>query len=427
MFYFVNIILALFGVIIYSLSWEYEINMARCRVKRELKPMRKKWINRWARLAAIIGTVAMYVTALPCHATGAGEATVKFGVILPMTGSLAILGQNESQVLRASEKVINNARADKRKVELVIEDAAGDPKKAATIANLFATKNIPIVISSTTSLSAPVVPINEQNGRLSVVHSMTESLLKDTKLAVRIYPGIQDEVQTIGEWLSKPSLKVSIFVLRMDAEWSMKWVDSFRKSWPKIQLIDEIYGMQNPNVRNALAKIESVQATHILLLGFGQEYPVILRQIKEAGITLPILGNIAFSYAGTRQKVDQAEDRALLRGCVFPFVDIDTQAPEFIRLREVLQSSYRMDILHEPGALYYYDTLKMLLEAIDNVGLDPAALRQYILDKEKTYHGITGLIEMNPDGNSSIRLKMAHYGDDATIQFLADDEKKRSE
>ena len=344
---------------------------------------------------------------------------VGIGVILPMTGALAVLGQNEARLLQVTEDVLNEGRPVSRRIRFLIEDAAFDAKKAATIANLFSSKGLPVVMVSTTPLAAPVVPIAEQGGQLTIIHSMTEALLKDTQLALRIYPGIQDEVSAIGSWLKKQPGEPSVYALRLDSEWSAKWVEKFRQEYPAISLRDEPYTLQQINVRDTLAKVKVAKSTHLLLLGYGQEYPSLLRQIKEAGIDVPILGNIGFAYAGTVEAAAKTQSKDLLSGCIFPFLALDRESADFMALDVAYQERFGSDVLQEPGALYFFDTAKLLVNAMNDVGVDPAKIRSHILARQNPYHGITGKITFSPDGNASIALSMARYGENGQIEFLS--------
>lgn len=376
----------------------------------------KKTPTLWIAVVA----AAVLASALVLHAfrPKPEDASITIGVILPMTGPLAALGQNEAKLLQATALVLNQGRADSQKVTFKIEDAALDAKRAATIANLFASQKISIVMGSTTPLAAPVLPITEESGQLMIVHSMTEALLDNTRLALRIYPGIQDEVRTIGKWLSAQPGRHLVYALRLDSEWSAKWVADFRLHFPSIGLDDETYTLQDINVRDALAKAADKKPTHLLLLGYGQEYPSILRQVKEARLDVPILGNIGFAYAGTVGASQKATSQDLLQGCLFPFLDLNESSEEYTALAVIYRQEFNADPLQEPTALYFFDTTRMVLKAIDAVGPNPEAIRSHILTQQNPYSGVTGKIRFTPDGNSSVDLTMAKYDSGASIRFL---------
>lgn len=373
-------------------------------------------------MAWIFGLIIVIVVfagvVLQQNKQGNQEEEFNVGVILPLTGNLAILGENEFRLLKTAEAVINESRKGKTKIHLMVEDAAFNPTKAATVANLFMSKEIPVVMVSTTPLAAPVVPIVEQKGGLTVVHSMTNALLNNTRTALRIYPSIKDEIDTIGHWLRSLPQTASIFALRLDTEWSLRWVEEFRKEYPELPLFDETYSLQQLNIRNILPKIAEQKPTHILLLGYGQEYPMLLKQIREHELQLPIIGNIGFAYAGTRKSAEGANSMDLLTGCVFPFLNIDYHNSDFVRLQKSYSQTHGQDVLSEPGALYFYDTLALIAHAIDEVGTEPGAIRTHILSKQNPYYGITGKISFMSNGDTSVELNMARYGTDGKIEFL---------
>ncbi len=364
-------------------------------------------------LIVIVGFVV--VPQMRKSAINVQTKTITVGVILPLTGNLSVLGQNEASLLRASIEVINKYRIDRPPLELRIEDAASDAKKAATVANLFAAQKMPIVMASTTPLAGPIIPICEQNEQVVVIHSMTESLLENTHFAMRIYPGIGDEVRAISGWLETLPEKSSLFALRLDTEWSAKWIEIFSSTVSSVSMHDETYTMADPNIRNALAKLRDSRATHILLLGYGQEYPTLLKQIREAGITLPVIGNIGFVYAGTRESAMKMGDLNLLAGCVFPSLGCDTNSPNYRALQAVYDREGKGSIMEEPGALYFFDSLLLLANAIDDVGVTPDRIRNQIFAKQNPFRGITGQITFSEDGNCRTHLSMAQYDGNGQI------------
>ena len=350
-----------------------------------------------------------------------GENVIKIGAILPLTGSLSSLGEKENRMLIFSEKIINDKKIIKAKIELDIQDAQFKPALSATIAHKFVGLNIKYVISSTTPLSAAAIPIFEQNGVVTFVHSMTNSLLINTRLALRIYPSIYDEIACISKWLKGTKKKnIKIFVLRLKSEWSALWVDKFKENNQEIKIMGDEYVLNNLDVKNVLSKAKIFNPDYILLLGYGNEYPSLLKQIIESKLNAKIIGNIGFAYSGTIESAKSMNNLNILKGSYFPFMKINMNSAYFKTLNELYESQYQTSILDEPGALYLYDTLMLLVKSIKAVGNKPTKIRNYLVNDIKTYTGITGNINFLENGDVQIPLVMAKYTEGGKIEIIGE-------
>jgi len=344
---------------------------------------------------------------------------IKIGAILPLTGNLSSLGEKERRMLKFSEKVINDKNIIDHNIKIEIQDAQFKPALAANIANKFVTNNIKYVTSSTTPLSSAVTPIFEKNNIITFIHSMTNSLLVNTKLAMRIYPSIYDEIECISQWLIDNNKENAVvFSLRLKSEWSTLWIDNFKRKNPKIEIQNEEYELNNLDIKNILSKVKTFNPEYILLLGYGNEYPTLLKQIAEMRIEAKIIGNIGFAYSGTRESAEAMKNLDILKGSYFPFMRINMNSDIFINLNKLYKSQYNNSILEEPGALYFYDTLMLLVNTINEVGNEPTKIRNYIINEIKSYNGVTGRINFLQNGDVTVPLVMAEYVEGGKIKII---------
>lgn len=344
------------------------------------------------------------------------EDVIKIGAVLPLTGNLSSLGEKENRMLKFIEYYINKNKISSRLV-IDVQDAKGDPKLATSIAQKFVADNVNYIIVSTTPLSAAALTVLEKNKKTTIIHSMTNSLLNNTELAVRIYPSIFDEIECINNFLKNKSLS-RIFFLRVKGEFSELWVQNFRASNPEIIINDEEYSLTNLDLKNVVPKIKSFKPQYIIMLGYGSEYPQLLKQFKEFKITIPVISNIGFAYSGNRESAEKMKNLSLLENIVFPLMKIDKNDKLFMRLDSLYFDMYNKSIMEEPGALYYYDTIILLIKYLSEELQNQNSFRNYLANKIKKYNGLTGEIEFLANGDTKMKLMAAYLLNGTEIEFL---------
>lgn len=345
------------------------------------------------------------------------DNVLKIGAILPLTGNLASLGEKENRMLKFIETYVNGKKLFPKKLIIDVQDAKGDAKISATIAQKFVTQNIDYTIVSTTPLSAAVVPILERNKKVTIIHSMTNSLLNNTELAVRIYPSINDEVDCISLWLSD-KLPDKIYFLRVKGEFSELWVKIFRDKNTSIISQDEEYTLTNLDLKNIAPKIKRFNPEYIILLGYGSEYPQLLKQLKEYKITSKILSNIGFAYSGNKEAAEKMNNLSLLQNVIFPFMQINKNDKLFQELDSLYYQKYGREFFEEPGALYYYDTVMLLLKYMSFKSNNTIGFRKFLAEEVRQYKGLTGEIVFNKNGDVKISLAPAYISKEMQIEYI---------
>src|SRR5262249_48064785 len=75
--------------------------------------------------------LALFALGFACVTPAAAQGPLKIGALGPLTGAAAVIGGGEVNGIKLRLQQINNEIAG-RKVELIVEDAAGDPATGLT-------------------------------------------------------------------------------------------------------------------------------------------------------------------------------------------------------------------------------------------------------------------------------------------------------
>ncbi len=143
-----------------------------------------------------------------------------------------------------------------------------------------------------------------------------------------------------------------------------------------------------------IARIKSTNPEAIFINPQGDAGATIIKQIKEAGITVPLYGTNVLSSA----EVIQTAGDAIEGLTFFDNPELDHSDPKAVEFLEEYERRYgHLSIEYYTGAAY--DNVYILAEAVAAVGSeDTDAIRKYLDDLEG-YDGVTGKHEFDENGD----------------------------
>jgi branched-chain amino acid transport system substrate-binding protein len=257
----------------------------------------------WGRRFVAAFALAAVWAAIPFGGTAAPDP-VEVNVVLPLTGSVALLGQSSQTSLSILEKSVNaSGGIAGRPLKLVISDDQSNPQLAVQIVSRLIATKVPVVLGPNLSANCNAVT----------------PLLKDGPVSLCFSPGIQ---LTEGSYVFSPapsSLDLAIATARY----------AKRRGWKKMAFIFptdstgtdgekvvtqtfaapefrdvgiadiEHFAPTDLSVAAQLAKIKSAQPDALFVWGSGTPAVTAIRDIQDAGLAIPIL--TAYSQASPAQ------------------------------------------------------------------------------------------------------------------------------
>jgi branched-chain amino acid transport system substrate-binding protein len=260
-------------------------------------------------LGVIVGLV-IFLGFLGCNGNNSqinnNEKAIKIGVILPLTGRLAQMGEVERNAMLLAEADVNK---DKKKIELIFEDGKGQPNEAITSARkLIDIDKVDLILTSTTGASLAVEPITTERKMNLVTFCMDPDVAKKSDYVIRYYQGINEESNGIlGYFDRNPNVnKVGILYGRIPV-WE-KAVNDIYTPYFENKKIDvvyrESYDIGETNFKNTILKLKSSGANQLILLGYGFEYENIFKSLIDEGLlgNIQIIGGWGFLYTGLKKE-----------------------------------------------------------------------------------------------------------------------------
>ncbi|MCF8495899.1 MAG: ABC transporter substrate-binding protein [Alphaproteobacteria bacterium] len=244
-------------------------------------------------IAACVLALSLFVS--PAFAQE--KPVVKIGASVPLTGSNAHIGEG---IKNALDLALASLPADtKYTYKIMMEDDGLEAKKAASAANkLISVDKADAVISVSSGTGNVVSPIAEQNKIVHFGIASAASVAEGT-YNFNHWTAPEEEARAMAAELQKRGFK-KVAALFMNQQGVLAIRDSFKThlEGTGIELTtDEVINPGEKDFRSAIAKAKSTNPDIYLVIFFTPELEILVKQIREAGITTPVTSIEAFSLS----------------------------------------------------------------------------------------------------------------------------------
>ena len=158
---------------------------------------------------------------------------------------------------------------------------------------------------------------------------------------------------------------------------------------------DEAYLAKDTDFKATLTKIKASNPDVIFVPGYYQEVGMIVKQAREIGITVPILGADGWDSA----KLPEIAGAEALNNTFFSnHYSPDDNSPEIKNFVEAYKAEYGQ--VPDAFAALSYDATMMIIEAIKRAGVEDSVKVKDELAKTKEYQGVSGSITLDEKHNA---------------------------
>ncbi len=341
--------------------------------------------NSMGALLAVV-TVVFLVTA-PALA----QETIKIGFFAPITGPAAADGASAQHAVELGVKELNAAGGIKgKKVELIVYDDRFSPQEAVAIANKLIEKDqvAGVVSGSYSGPTRVTAPIFAKAGVPMVAgYAVHPDVTKAGESNFR--NGFLGEVEggAAGEYAVKVLKSKTPAVIYMDNDFGREISAGFIKRAQKLGaaiVARQVYKFPGEkDFRPFLTRIKEARPDLIFAAGYYNEAALIVRQAKELGITVQILGEEGFDSPKFIELAGKDAEGVIIA------TNLDRDDP-----RPVVQNflkNYKQAYNYDPDMVgaSSYDAFKILVAAIEKAGTDRKAVIKALMDT-RDYNGLTG-------------------------------------
>src|SRR5436190_7264076 len=332
------------------------------------------------------------------------EDTIKIGAPFNVTGGLSSLDAPALNGAKLKAKEINDAGGVLgKKIELVVYDTKTDPTVIASVASqLINQDKVHVALGFTDSDSVLALgPIFQQAGVPFVTPGATSPKLPDQIGDVIFLACFGDNVQAAAgaDFVKDKLAGKNVYLLRDNAaEYTVLLAKYFEEAFTHGggQIIGkDDYKTGDKTFTAQITKIKaSAQKPDVVYVSaMPDEIGLIVKQMRQAGITQPIVGGDGYDTPLLVQVGGKASDDVYFTTHAYMAAD---STPAIQKFYKDYKAAYGTDPENAFAALGY-DTVGLVADAIKRAGADdPKAIRDAIA-ATNGYAGVTGTISY-PNG-----------------------------
>jgi branched-chain amino acid transport system substrate-binding protein len=349
----------------------------------------------------VIAALAMLVLIVALPGCG-GPSVVKVGVIAEITGSMPAVGKSCQTAARLAVKKINDSGGievggKKYQIELVVEDSAAEPKKAAAAASKLIEQDgvLAIVGPNSSSNAVEAADVANKAGVLMIAPWSTnptttidEKTGKPKKTVYRACFTDYFESEALGKFVRDKLNAGTAAILYDDSTAVLKnqaqlFKKSFEANGGKVVAL-ETFKAGAADYSTQLDRIKAAAPDILFLPSYYTDVTAQVGQARAKGITATFIGSDAWSTPDLIKMAGANVEGAFL------FNHYSSESPDPLTQEFVQEYKAEYNSVPDDVAALTYDSFGLLSKALSNGGeLERAAVLEGI-GKVGEYKGATG-------------------------------------
>jgi branched-chain amino acid transport system substrate-binding protein len=331
----------------------------------------------------------------------AAREPINIGVFLPMTGSVAAFGQEEWLGIQTAHNMVNEVLG--RKIKLVLEDSKSDQTEAAAaVERLIKEHKVVGIIGGATSANALAGGSIAEKNRIPMISPSATNLLvtRDKEYVFRACfdDSFQSKAAARQARIAMGARTAAVIVDIAQADYSVGlgnlFLEAFREMGGKV-LITTYIQTGDRDFSSQLSEIKAANPDVIYMPNYYTEDALLARQIRELGIKTPILMADG-AHVPELIKAGGKSVEGVYLTSHFSGEEVSTNLGQ--RFVTKFKKKYKRDA-NGFGALGA-DAYFILTGAIGKAkSLEGSKIRT-ALTEVKNYKGVTGVIQIEADGNT---------------------------
>lgn len=364
-------------------------------------------------LLALILTLTLFTA---CGGSGGG--TIKIGLQGPMTGDYAYEGKGFENAVKMLVEQTNAAGGiNGKKVELIVEDDAGDPTQSALVAQrLVDAKVIAVIGAYNSTATEPASAIYNEAGILHITPSSTA-----VRLTTKGYPRFfrvcfLDDRQGLfaAKFMQQVMGAKNIGILHDNSTYAQGLAEETKKYAEEMGLTIGFYDAINPDDQDftpILTKIGAANLDAVFFTGYHSQAGLLLKQSKELGLNIKWVGG----NAANNPVMVEIAGLGAARGMYV----ITEPLPKDLNYAEAKQfvADYKAKYGEEPASVWTImagEAFNVIRYAIEQTkSTDPKVLAEYLHNTMKNVNGLTGpILGWDEKGDRLGTIHVAYVIDD---------------
>ncbi len=356
-----------------------------------------------SKIVKLLFLVALVFSFWGCKEEKAESNVIKIGVFEPLTGANAAGGELEVEGIKMANEMYPEVLG--KKIELVIVDNKSDKVEAANAAvRLTDKEKVSAILGSWgSSFSMAAGPIVAKAKVPAIGVSCTNPLVtrgNDYYFRVCFIDPFQGSVMANYAYSNLNARKVAI-VREISNDYSVALAKFFTDDFIKltgdndaiVTVLD--YNTGDQDFTSQLTSLKGKKIDAIFAPGNYTESALVMKQLKEIGLDIPMLGGDTWETPELIEIAGSAGEGAVLS-------TFFTSETPITKTSEIFLKAYREKYSKEPAAVTAlgFDAYLLVFETIKKIGTaDPQKLRD-ALAKTEGFEGAAGIVTLDVNGDA---------------------------
>ncbi|MGB9868165.1 MAG: ABC transporter substrate-binding protein [Bacillota bacterium] len=318
----------------------------------------------------------------------------------PLTGSCAQDGNDiKKGTMLAAEHINAKGGIGGRKIELVFEDDASDPKQAASIANKLSKdpKVLAVIGHYNSSCTLAGAPIYNKAGVVEISPgSSSPAVTTAGPYTFRVITTDAFQGEYLAKWMVKDEGLKKIAILYENDDYGVGLQEVVTKKVKEfggeVVAVESYYLGETKDFSPYITKLRALKPDGLFIAGLYNEAALIAKQAAAVGWKVPMFGVDALYSAELITLGGSAVEGLRLSGFFHPS-NPDPMVQKFV---EDWKAKYGK--LGGTYAAYGYDALLIVAEAIEKGGATREGIKNYLTNM-KGFKGLTGITSFDENGD----------------------------
>lgn len=357
----------------------------------------------------VLGVVVIIILAALVWSSGrkpqemGTKETIAVAALLPLTGSGADQGEWSKDGLELALTELNKDR--KSPIQLVIEDTAGDPKKAVSVYSSITTLHkIPAVFTWGSGVGVALSPLVNKDKVIQMgIATAAPAYTSPDDYTFRNFPSATLESAFTSATIVRLVNKGPIAILKINNDYGVGTAQALETAYKNAGgsvVLNEAFDPGSSDFRSLLAKVKEASPALVYLAVYPKEGALLLKQAKDLGLSTKMLASVA--VLGSREFFDVVGTAA--EGLVVVSSVPDASNPQVVHFKQSFAAAYgdSSEAL-ELYAARSYDAMKLVGTALvtceDGHASELSTCIKDELFKVQNYGGASGVISFDRNGD----------------------------
>lgn len=324
------------------------------------------------------------------------KTPVTVGVLLPLTGNTAFLGEMCKNAMDLAVADVNRTGGiNGRSLVLEYADNKNDVKEGLALFNRMKMQQREIIISSMSGITAAIKPLLSDEKTLVFAGMVsTRGITEGTPWLFRLFVNADTDARTMAEYAVGTLHLKRVTILAVNDEMGQAFSEVFAATLAKnggTVVSREYFEKSTLDFRNIVQRLKTQPTDAFYLLGYDSNLGVLATQIREAGLRQPLLSIGTLAQENVRKSAGPSLDGAYYTSVAYTpdAASANTRAAAFV-------AAYTNHFGKPPTyfSAFSYDTVQLLAVAMRDKGTTPASVRDGLL-AIGSYEGVIGSISFS--------------------------------